>query len=153
MDHTAFVTHRTTLCAVAIFAAFAVTGCAGSNPMKKQVVALQTEVTELRADQDRLEERLAAVELGATTHEKAPSVSAAPRIERPRLKVVHLSPDAEAESSDEPADAPSGESDKTSADRRPIIRGTGDRVVKVGDAEGSDNGAASAELAKEAHRN
>ncbi|HEX4473762.1 MAG TPA: hypothetical protein VH142_01720 [Polyangiaceae bacterium] len=138
---------------MAIFAASAVTGCAGSNPMKKQVVALQTEVTELRADQDRLEERLAAVELSGTTHAKAPSVSAAPRVEHPRLKVVHLSPDAEAESSDEPVDAPAVDTDKTSADRRPIIRGTGDRVVKVGDAEGSDDGAASAELAKEAHRN
>jgi hypothetical protein len=123
-------------------AALSTLGCAGTDRLKKQVAGLETQVTSMRADQDRLEERLAAVEL-STAPAKASDAPAPERVEHQRLKVIHLAPDDGNASSnatpEAPASsgaAPTGASDPNA--HRPIIRGTGDRVIKVGDGDGSD---------------
>jgi hypothetical protein len=111
-------------------------GCSSTDHLKKQVGALENEITAMRADQDRLEERLAAVELSASVPRTAPRSAATERVERPRLKIIHLEPeesDTPVEPS-EPAESPSAEP----ATHRPVIRGTGDRVIKVGDGDASD---------------
>jgi hypothetical protein len=91
----------------------------------------------MRADQDRLEERLAALELSASQSSHAGSAPAAERVERPRLKVIHLSPDDDGASAEPVNEAPAPASNDSA--RRPIIRGTGDRVIKVGDGEADES--------------
>jgi len=127
--------------------------------MKKHVVALENEVRRLRADADRTDERIAALELASQVASRpAPEPSHA-RVEHPRLKIIHLSPDDDdAEPTDEPVDVPPSESATAPSDRRPIIRGTGDRVIKVGDLQSSDDTSSNdvrkpIELAKDAHGN
>jgi TolA-binding protein len=110
-------------------------GCGGGNEdLKKQVRALETQVTSLRADADRLEERLQAVELGAAvpgrTAGEARTQDA--RLERPRLKTIHLAPDDE-RPAPPPTEVPATP-ETESEGVRPVIRGTGDRVIKTGDA-------------------
>ncbi len=106
--------------------------------MKKQVAGLETQVTTMRADQDRLEERLAALELTSSQAARGPSSPAAERVERPRLKVIHLAPDDEGAAA-EPANEPAPSAPSDSAAHRPIIRGTGDRVIKVGDGDSDES--------------
>ncbi|HEX4340095.1 MAG TPA: hypothetical protein VH062_29510 [Polyangiaceae bacterium] len=116
--------------------------------MKKQVAGLETQVTSMRADQDRLEERLAALELSNSQAARSPASSpASERVERPRLKVIHLAPD-EPGAQAEPANEPSPQSPADSAAHRPIIRGTGDRVIKVGDGEADESTRSDAVQAK-----
>src|SRR5450432_4011670 len=101
MDDTAFFgRHRTTWIAVLVLAP-AFFGCSGSDRLKKQVAGLETQLTAMRADQDRAEERLSALELSSSATSRSADSSAngaasADRVERPRLKVIHLSPDEEA---------------------------------------------------------
>jgi outer membrane murein-binding lipoprotein Lpp len=135
-----------TALALAVLAAPAVSGCgAGSDALKKQVTSLETQVTSVRADQDRLEERLAALELSAPAPSRAAKSAAEAPVEHPRLKVIHLSPD-QAGPAAEPGDGPSGDGPDSNG-RRPAIKGTGDKVIKTGDAEGAStqNGAAKAQ--------
>jgi len=116
-----------------LLAAPAVTGCGGSDALKKQVASLETQLTSVRADQDRLEERLAALEL-ATPEPARSSKAAQPQtVEHPRLKVIHLSPD-QAGPAAQPGDATSGDGEGANG-RRPAIRGTGDKIIKTGDAD------------------
>lgn len=136
MKDTAFFgRHRTTWVAVLVLAP-AIFGCGSSDRLKKQVSGLETQLTALRADQDRLEERLAAVELSSSVPSHA-APAAAERVERPRLKIIHLSPDDQ-EPAAEKAVEPPPASAPDSAARRPIIRGTGDRVIKVGDGDSDE---------------
>ena len=135
MDHTPFFGRRVAAFPAVLLLASAIFGCSGTDRLKKQVSGLETQLTAMRADQDRLEERLAAVELNAAVPRQAPA-AAADRVERPRLKVIHLAPDGP-EASSEPAVAPPSAAAEP-AGRRPIIRGTGDRVIKVGDPESQD---------------
>jgi outer membrane murein-binding lipoprotein Lpp len=119
-------------------AAATTVGCGGSESLKKQIAGLETQITSMRADQDRLEERLAAVELASAVPSRAaPGVaSARPSVEHPRLKVIHLSPD-QVGSSPESVDGPaSAAPDGTGP--RPTIRGTGDRIIKTGDGDRGD---------------
>lgn len=133
MKDTAFFgRHRTTWIAVLVLAP-AIFGCGSSDRLKKQVSGLETQLTALRADQDRLEERLAAVELSSSVPSHTAPAAAAERVERPRLKIIHLSPDDQ--EPPEKAVEPPATSAPDSAARRPIIRGTGDRVIKVGDGD------------------
>jgi hypothetical protein len=112
-------------------------GCSSTDQLKKQVSALESEITAMRADHDRLEERLSAVELNASVPRTPVTPAAtADRVERPRLKVIHLAPE-DSESTVEPADAPASSAPDSPA-RRPIIRGTGDRVIKIGDGDAPD---------------
>lgn len=135
-------------------------GCGGSDQLKKQVTALEAQLTAVRADQDRLEERLAAVELSSTVPSRTIAKSSSDRVDHPRLKVIHLSPEDEAATATEPSDESSTSPTKGAPSRRPIIRGTGDRVIKAFDAESDEttkNDAASAapvaELRREPRRN
>jgi hypothetical protein len=137
MDNTAFSGIRRPLSVLAVLLFPLLSACAGSEGLKKQVAGLETQVTTMRADQDRLEERLAALELSASQSSHATSSPAAERVERPRLKVIHLSPDDDTTSA-EPVNEPPGPSTNDAA-HRPIIRGTGDRVIKVGDGDSGES--------------
>lgn len=143
-DRAYFGRHRTILVAVLLLAP-AFVGCGSSDRLKKQVSGLETQLTSLRADQDRLEERLAAVELTsavpprgtASARDAAAAAAAADRVERPRLKIIHLSPDDQEPPADRATEPPASSAPDSSA-RRPIIRGTGDRVIKVGDGDSDE---------------
>ena len=156
MDNAAFFGPRCPALVLALLAGSAAFGCAGSDSLKKEVKAFETQLTAMRADQDRLEERLAALELSTQSAKAEPS-AAVERVQRPRLKVIHLSPDDEAPAatSPEPSSTPNA---ADSAAHRPVIRGTGDRVIKVGDGESGEstsresNGTKPvAQLGKDAH--
>jgi hypothetical protein len=138
MARAVFFGVRRTRLAVPLFAAFAAAstlGCSSSDSLKKQISGLETQITAMRADQDRLEERLAAVELSSAVPSRTapPTSASAKALEHPRLKVIHLSPDqvgGPPESVDGPSSAaPEG------AGERPTIRGTGDRIIKTGDGD------------------
>jgi len=131
MHKTAWFAGRGTVILVSLGAVLASTGCGSSDRLKKQVSQLESQVTAMRADQDRLEERLSALELSPPTPPRA-SASADDRLERPRLKVIHLEPEGEQRA--EPGDVPEATAEPTGS--RPIIRGTGDRIIKVGDDSG-----------------
>jgi hypothetical protein len=140
MDTTAFFLRRGSArsgAACLLLAGFpAILGCSSSDALKKQVGSLETQVTAMRADQDRLEERLAAVELSSPVASRPGHAGpTAERVEHPRLKVIQLGPEGDEPAAAEPAPAPAGGGASEGAGRRPIIRGTGDRVIKVGDGE------------------
>ncbi len=104
-------------------------GCAGGrSDLEKKVRALQDEVTLLHNSNDRLEDRLAAMELGlaeaAVGQRQAPP---AERLARPPLKVVRLDPGApDPVARSEPSPAPLPEAPSAGADaERPLIRGEG----------------------------
>lgn len=146
--------------AAVAFAGITLFGCGSSDRLKKQISSLETQLTAVRADQDRLEERLAAVELSSNAPSRVAAKSTADRVERPRLKVIHLSPDEEPAAATEPADESSANPTKGEPSRRPIIRGTGDRVIKAFDAESDEttknddaSGPKMAELRREPRRN
>lgn len=133
-------------------------GCGGSDQLKKQVASLETQLTAVRADQDRLEERLAAVELAPQVPSRAAAVPAADRVDHPRLKVIHLAPDDESSAASEPSDDSSATPTKDVPSHRPIIRGTGDRVIKAFDGDESTKNddapnAPVADLRRDPHRN
>jgi hypothetical protein len=121
-----------------VFGSLALFGCGGSDQLKKQVTSLEAQLTAIRADQDRLEERLASVELSSTVTPRALAKNNNERVDHPRLKVIHLSPDDEAATATEPSDESSTSPTKGAPSRRPIIRGTGDRVIKANDAESDE---------------
>ena len=134
MENTALFGLRATAIGVVLLLGPAVCGCAGTDRLKKQVSGLETQLTAMRADQDRLEERLAALELSSPL---TPAAKASERVEHPRLKVIHLGPE-EPEAAAPPAEvAPTHPADP--AGHRPIIRGTGDRVIKLGDGDADES--------------
>lgn len=87
----------------------------------------------MQNDYDRLQERLSALEAGQVASRSSPSGAA--RMQRPRLKVVELGPEApEAAAAPEGGPAPASEwsSDAASAEvSRIVIRGTGDKIVST----------------------
>lgn len=137
MDNTAFSGPWRSLSVLAVLLSPMLSGCAGSDGLKKQVAGLETQVTTMRADQDRLEERLAALELSGSQSSHGAGSPAAERIERPRLKVIKLSPDDDGASAEPVNEAPAPST--TDSAHRPIIRGTGDRVIKVGDGDADES--------------
>ena len=119
---------------VLLWAAFGVAGCGGadSDALKKRVASLQDEVTLLQNAQDRLEERLAAVEMRAQEAAERPAKAEhkAGTFERPRLKVIKVKPGVEGP---EPATGPAASPDNPPGGDeqdgpRPVIRGTGEEV-------------------------
>src|SRR5262245_49132278 len=111
-------------------------GCGNSDQLQRQVSRLEKQLISVRADADRMEERLAQIELenrksDAVRTESHSRDAATNRVERPRLKVIHVNPDASP--ADETATDTSVPVDPSS--KRPVIRGTGDRVIKMFDAE------------------
>src|SRR5688572_21782279 len=137
--------HRRVFAALGL-AGLGALGCSGNEAMKKQLAELDKELVAVRADQDRLEERLQAMELSAAAGAQARSEGAAsaPRgIERPRLKVVRMAPDEPGAPTDTDAVAPGQRPEPgegippgpDSSDARPVIRGSGDRLIKTGDGD------------------
>lgn len=76
--------------------AVGLTGCAGNDGMAKEIAALRTEVTALRASAGAMSERLDALEIrgGALTAAPAPPREAETRsYDKPDLPTVKLSPE------------------------------------------------------------
>src|ERR1044071_5001247 len=96
MGYTALFGRSRVLSLALAFGGIALFGCGGTDQLKKQMASLETQLTGVRADQDRLEERLAAVELASTVPPRTAATHAPDRVEHPRLKVIHLSPEDDA---------------------------------------------------------
>lgn len=124
--------------------ALTVGGCSSNDALKKQISGLETQLTAMRADQDRLDERLAAVELSSTVPSRA-AAPPPPRVDHPRLKVIHLAPEDDEQPTPEASPVPAAVAEP--AGKRPIIRGTGERVIKLGDADPRDDEAAARDSA------
>jgi exonuclease VII small subunit len=109
------------------------TGCAGQrSTYEKQVSALEDEVTVLQNANDRLEERVAALELAQVTRSKQGQAQAETPA-RPELEVVKLAPEpgTEPPPRTEPEASPeapkAGKNDAPEAPR-PLIHGTGESI-------------------------
>jgi len=110
-----------------------ITGCAGQRATyEKQVTGLQDDLTVLQNANDRLEERVAALELAQTTRSSEGHKDGGDPA-RPELKVVKLAPEPGAEpepaaepeaSPDAPATGKSGAKDEP----RPLIHGSGESI-------------------------
>lgn len=104
---------------------------------------MERQLTAVQADHDRLAERVEAVELSAVVTARAVEherEARADREQRPPLKVIRLEPDGSEETRPPATPAPSEAAAPPDADSapRPVIRGQGDRVIKIGDDEASD---------------
>ena len=111
----------------------AASGCGGSerDAMRKRMSSLQDEVNLLQNTVDRLEERLAAVEMQERARPAIPASNAsegAGTIERPRLKVIRLEPGAETGGAGPSQPSETGPDREPADEPRPVIRGAGDRV-------------------------
>jgi len=138
-----FCRHQVARTLLSALLAAACIGCgSGSDAAKKQLARLNEEVIRLQNDNDRLADRVAALELGAET-ERA-RVEPAPLgpdvVERPPLKVIRVDPaspsrstEPSPESGSTPSEAGSGE-EGSPAGARPVIRmrGKTGRVERAG---------------------
>ncbi|HTM45791.1 MAG TPA: hypothetical protein VL137_12605 [Polyangiaceae bacterium] len=118
-------------------------GCGSGSRVEKQLADIREELIRVHNDQDRLEDRLGALE-NQQQAAQAQAQAARPqpeRVERPPLKIVHLTPDGEGPAGEsataEPAAAAGGAPGNGSNDVRTTIKGSGDNVY-------STNGGASA---------
>ena len=126
-----------TLCLGAILA----TGCGSSARLEKQLAEMREEMVRVHNDNDRLEERLAAVEADQVARAHPSVRGDTPGVaSHPPLKVVRLEPEAEANAAEEPAGqsatptAPAPDSAAAkNADTtpRPMIKGTGQKVYST----------------------
>jgi hypothetical protein len=122
----------------ALVFAGSISGCAsGHAQAEKQLQALREELTLTQTALDRMEERLAAVEVDAATvaHVKAPGQATAEEhtdatLSRPPLKIVKVEPDALAKNPEQtPVEgAPEAGETQQSELERPVIRGEGSRL-------------------------
>ncbi len=128
------------LCTASSFLALALlSGCASnSNALEKRLADLREDIRRLQNDNDRVNERLEAVELRQVHAESAAAKPAAQArtttVTRPRLKVLHLGPNGEP--GEEPA-APAGAEDAP----RMILKGQGkDLEIKQNAGDSSSRG-------------
>ncbi len=86
--------------------------CGGNqDALKREVSSLREQVTSLQGAQDHLEERLMAMEAQRSKAPRAAEAAEEPeQDERPRLKVVRLSPSDSEVGHDEADEAPHGSS-------------------------------------------
>jgi tol-pal system protein YbgF len=114
------------------FAFWLVQGCAGPSATQKQVVELQQKINKIQTEQDRLNERLTALELASTLPASGPRRAE----DRPELQVVRLGPEESYRDDMETI----GSMDD---DREPptVIRAEGDRVPSVQRGSKVDQGA------------
>ncbi len=125
-------------------------GCGGSskNAVEKRLGDLREEITRLQNSQDRLAERMMAMEIQRqqdTTRASAPAAPAAgPRMERPPLKVIRLEPGQPAGAPAAPAadEVPATEDDEKG--QRPVIKLRG----KQGSLEAAPSRASGAKLSQ-----
>jgi tol-pal system protein YbgF len=132
-----------------LLAASGAAGCAGEHDVAdKQLADLRAEMAKLRADHARLTERLDNLELargsfhganaGATADPAVPAAAPRPLEDRPDLAVVHLGPDASADTDDPDDNSP-----------RPVVRASGSGgVVQDRLGKGKAVGGAQDELDK-----
>lgn len=103
---------------------------------------MREEMVRVQNDNDRLEERVTALEAQQAT-QRARHDSTGPRIERPRLKVVHLAPEDQgtAEAPVVPTEqGPVASSSTAQTDaERPMIKGSGQKVYRTGGEAGTDS--------------
>jgi outer membrane murein-binding lipoprotein Lpp len=114
-------------------------GCGASARVDKQLADMREEMIKVHNDQDRLEDRLSALE-SQQQAAQARAQAARPdpeRVEHAPLKVVHLVPDSEGSSGDTssaevPAPPASGSAASNGQnDVRPTIKGSGDNVYST----------------------
>jgi hypothetical protein len=115
---------------ILVYTAIGLAACGGNQEAtKRQLQKLQDEVRRVQNTADRLEERLAALELrnvpGVAT-EARKSDEAQP-IYRPRLKVIHMAPGDPETTTGRAADAATNESQnrETLPTDRPVIQSRG----------------------------
>jgi hypothetical protein len=123
-DRSSYPTFSSVLCAVSLGL---FSGCASdSDAVEKRLSQLRDDIRKLQNDNDRVSERLEAVELrqahevAARNAPKAPG-PAAETVSRPRLKVLRLSPEGEKV----PADAATPEPAGQESAPRMILKGQG----------------------------
>jgi len=117
-------------------------GCASdSDAVEKRLSELREDIRKLQNDNDRVSERLEALELRQAAQARstpAPAEAAPETVSRPRLKVVRLSPDGKAPTEAEPAEA------QPAPDEAPtmILKGEGKELeLKPGAARPSSRSA------------
>jgi len=107
------------------------TGCAGQRAvLGRQVSRLQDQITVLENANDRLEERIAALELSQATGSIEES-SKEREPARPELDVVKLAPEPDSASTPEAAQSEQPtpvDPKQTQESQRPLIHGTGDTI-------------------------
>jgi hypothetical protein len=127
---------RTTAGLALVGAAALTTACGTSDDTRKRLAAVQEQLTVMQNTNDRLEDRVAALELaGARKPAAAARGSEAGLLARPPLKVVKVDPtsssatpnadEAPAAASDA-APTPVAQDEDDAA--RPLIRGSGDKL-------------------------
>lgn len=115
----------------ALFSVAPLTGCAGQRAaFEKQVAALEDEVTVLQNANDRLEERIAALELSQAARPAPPPEDSVAKASKPELEVVKLAPKAEPAGESDAAEGEKGKRPAPNSEEpaRPLIHGTGDRL-------------------------
>jgi len=125
-----------------IFVAAALsTACGGgADANKKRVRELEEELTRLQNSHDRLDERVASLELTRVAPEESSSSRGKARdeaeqpetahLERPPLKVFKLAPPGSSSATPVAAEEPSPAEEET-GETRPMIRGRGQNVQKA----------------------
>jgi hypothetical protein len=127
-----------------IFVAAALCTACGSeaDAHKKRVRELEEELTRLQNGQDRLDERVASLELSRAAPEEASSSPGkagneaseqpeAAHLERPPLKVFKLAPAGNGGSATPPAVEEPSPAEEESGEARTVIRGRGQNVEKA----------------------
>ncbi len=103
---------------VLVCAASVLSGCGSSkDSVDKRLNELRDEITRLQNTQDRLGERLMAVEVQRLKAAPAPAAAAAERTERPPLKVIRLAPNQP-----DPAAPAEGSQEADEDGARPVLK-------------------------------
>jgi hypothetical protein len=124
-----------TLCLGAILA----TGCGSGARLEKQIADLRQELVRVHNDNDRLEERLSALEAEQTARARQQARDGKPApATHPPLKVVRLEPEEAVASEPESTVVTAAQlasPDPTNKDQdsapRPMIKGTGQKVFST----------------------
>ena len=114
-------------CALAVGALLS--GCGGDKAMEKRLNAMRDEMTRMQADQDRLDERMGAMEMQRIASTPRGTAVADASVQHPRLKVIKLTPNSEPGASGE-AEEPLEDSAEAAPGTgpRPVLRSRGSQV-------------------------